>query len=68
MTGWGVEVFSFYNQWWIVPILATHAGAVIGAWVYYVAVGGKWGVDNMLALILIPTFMTSHSSRDQLAA
>jgi len=42
MTGWGVEVFSFYNQWWIVPILATHAGAIIGAWVYYIAVEINW--------------------------
>ena len=38
-TGWGLEVFSFYNQWWVVPIFATHLGAIVGAWLYYIAVG-----------------------------
>ena len=39
MSGWGLEVFSFSNQWWLVPIIATHVGAVIGAWLYYLAIG-----------------------------
>ena len=68
MTGWGVEVFSFYNQWWIVPILATHLGAILGAWIYYIAVGGIWSVDSMLALVSVLTIITTPSSRDQLAA
>ena len=59
MTGWGVEVFSFYNQWWIVPILATHLGAILGAWIYYIAVGGIWSVDSMLSLVSVLTIMTT---------
>ena len=59
MTGWGVEVFSFYNQWWIVPILATHLGAILGAWIYYIAVGGIWSVDSILALVSVLTIMTT---------
>jgi hypothetical protein len=43
MTGWGLEVFTYYNHWWVVPIVATHVGAIIGAWLYYLAVGGWAG-------------------------
>ena len=43
VSGWGVSVFSFSNQWWLVPILATHIGAVLGAWAYYLAIG-----DNII--------------------
>ena len=32
-------MFSYYSQWWVVPILSTHAGAVLGVWVYYLAIG-----------------------------
>ena len=30
--------FTFLSRW-IVPILATHVGAIVGAWTYYIAVG-----------------------------
>ena len=39
MTRWGPGVFSYYHHWWIVPVIATHAGAVAGAWIYYLAIG-----------------------------
>ena len=35
---WGPGVFSYYHHWWIVPVIATHAGAVAGAWIYYLAI------------------------------
>ena len=38
MTRWGPGVFSYYHHWWIVPVIATHAGAVAGAWIYYLAI------------------------------
>ena len=31
-------MFSYYHHWWIVPVIATHAGAVAGAWIYYLAI------------------------------
>ena len=31
MAGWGSEVFSAYNHWWIIPLIATHLGAILGA-------------------------------------
>ena len=39
MTGWGLDVFTYSYHWWVVPILATHTGAIIGAWIYYLAIG-----------------------------
>ena len=38
ITRWGPGVFSYYHHWWIVPVIATHAGAVAGAWIYYLAI------------------------------
>ena len=38
VTRWGPGVFSYYHHWWIVPVIATHAGAVAGAWIYYLAI------------------------------
>ena len=35
MAGWGSEVFSAYNHWWIIPLIATHLGAIIGAGLYF---------------------------------
>ena len=40
MSGWGLDVFtkpSYY--WWMVPVITTHIGAILGAWVYYLAIG-----------------------------
>jgi len=45
-TGWGVEVFSYGDQWWIVPVLATHVGAVLGAWLYYITIELHWSADG----------------------
>ena len=28
--------------WWLVPILATHLGGVLGAWIYYLAIELHW--------------------------
>ena len=39
LAGWGPDVFTYSYHWWIVPILATHVGAVLGVWLYYIAIG-----------------------------
>ena len=39
VTGWGLDVFTYSYHWWVVPILATHTGAIVGAWIYYLAIG-----------------------------
>ena len=40
MSGWGLDVFTKPNYyWWIVPVLTSHVGAVVGAWIYYLAIG-----------------------------
>lgn len=43
MAGWGGEVFSFrdYNWFWV-PIVGPHIGAVLGAWLYTLAVELHW--------------------------
>jgi len=46
MSGWGLDVFSFYSQWWVVPILSTHVGGVLGAWLYYLAIELHWSKDD----------------------
>ena len=43
VAGWGPEVFTEYSSWWLVPVLATHAGGVAGAGLYYLAVQAHWG-------------------------
>jgi len=35
---WGLDVFTYSYHWWVVPILATHVGAILGAWIYYLAI------------------------------
>jgi len=43
MSGWGLDVFtkpSYY--WWIVPVITTHIGAILGAWIYYLAIEINW--------------------------
>ena len=42
LAGWGLDVFTYSYHWWVVPIFATHVGAVLGAWVYYLAIGKAW--------------------------
>ncbi|KAL3201583.1 hypothetical protein MRX96_012611 [Rhipicephalus microplus] len=43
MAGWGVEVFSYrdYNWFWV-PIVGPHIGAIVGAWLYTLAVELHW--------------------------
>ena len=45
LTGWGLDVFTYSYHWWVVPILATHTGAIIGAWIYYLAIGMNLSYD-----------------------
>ena len=42
LAGWGPGVFTAYNHWWVVPVIACHVGAVAGAWLYYVVVERNW--------------------------
>ena len=35
-------MFSAYNHWWVVPVIASHGGAVAGTWLYYLAVERHW--------------------------
>lgn len=39
MAGWGVEVFTYRDGWFLVPIIAPFIGAVIGVMVYQLMVG-----------------------------
>ena len=42
MAGWGGEVFSAYNHWWIIPLFSCHMGAILGAVVYLALVELHW--------------------------
>jgi len=42
LTGWGPDVFSFYSHWWVVPVVATHIGAIVGAWMYFLCIEMNW--------------------------
>ena len=46
LAGWGPGVFTEYNHWWIVPVIACHVGALAGAWVYYLAVEINWPLEE----------------------
>lgn len=43
MAGWGADVFSFrdYNWFWV-PIVGPHLGAIVGTWLYCLMVGLHW--------------------------
>lgn len=43
MAGWGTEVFSVrdYNWFWI-PVIGPHIGAIVGVWIYTFAVEAHW--------------------------
>ncbi|GIY54413.1 aquaporin-10 [Caerostris darwini] len=45
--GWGNEVFSFrdYNYFWV-PVVGPHIGAIVGAWAYKLLVELHWPVDS----------------------
>ena len=46
LAGWGPGVFTEYNHWWIVPVIACHVGALAGAWLYYLAVEINWPLEE----------------------
>ena len=39
-------MFTSYNHWWVVPVIACHVGGVAGAWAYYLAVEVNWPEDG----------------------
>lgn len=43
MCGWGTAVFSFraYNWFWV-PVVGPHLGAIVGVWIYKFAVDNHW--------------------------
>jgi len=47
IAGWGMDVFSYndYNWWWI-PVVGPHIGAVLGAVVYKLMVELHWPDDD----------------------
>ncbi|XP_054714217.1 aquaporin-3-like isoform X2 [Uloborus diversus] len=47
LAGWGKHVFSFrdYNYFWV-PVVGPHIGAVIGAWAYRLLIEQHWPVDS----------------------
>jgi len=43
LSGWGGGVFSYRNfNWFWVPVLGPHIGAIFGAWFYNICVGLHW--------------------------
>ncbi|XP_041361147.1 aquaporin-7-like isoform X2 [Gigantopelta aegis] len=43
LAGWGAHPFSFRNyNWFWVPIVGPHVGAVVGAIIYQILVGSHW--------------------------
>ena len=35
LSGWGWQVFTGYNHWWLVPLTACHVGGILGALIYW---------------------------------
>ena len=49
MSGWGASVFTYPSIWWcLVPVLATHLGGILGAWLYYLAIELHWTKQDHL--------------------
>ena len=46
MAGWGTAPFEYRNHWWVIPVIGTHVGAVIGAVAYMVFVECHWDDGN----------------------
>ena len=42
MAGWGTAPFEYGNHWWVIPVIGTHVGAVIGAVAYMAFVECHW--------------------------
>ena len=63
LAGWGPGVFTQYNHWWLVPVIACHLGAVAGAWCYHLAVETHWPEeeeDDQEKMIGRRMMMTTH--------
>ena len=41
-----LHTYLQYLHRWLVPILATHVGALAGAWLYYLAVEANWPAEG----------------------
>ena len=49
VSGWGVSVLTYPSIWWcLVPVLATHTGGILGAWLYYLAIELHWTKQDQL--------------------
>ena len=49
ISGWGVSVLTYPSIWWcLVPVLATHTGGILGAWIYYLAIELHWTKQDQL--------------------
>ncbi|KAF6034641.1 hypothetical protein EB796_007061 [Bugula neritina] len=47
LAGWGTDVFSFRNyNWFWVPIVGPHIGAVLGALIYLLLIECHWESDE----------------------
>ena len=43
LSGWGGDVFTGYNHWWLVPIIACHVGGLLGALLYWLLLRTEGG-------------------------
>ena len=42
-------MLTYPSIWWcLVPVLATHAGGILGAWIYYLAIELHWTKQDRL--------------------
>ena len=49
VSGWGVSVLTYPSIWWcLVPVLATHTGGILGAWLYYLAIELHWTKQDQI--------------------
>ncbi|XP_040575888.1 aquaporin-3 isoform X1 [Lepeophtheirus salmonis] len=44
--GWGLDPFSYAKHFWMTPILATHAGAIIGVLIYQTFIGWQLSLED----------------------
>lgn len=42
VAGWGTKPFTFSNHWWVVPVIGTHLGAILGALLYCLCIENHW--------------------------
>ncbi len=48
MAGWGTAPFDYGNHWWVIPVIGTHVGGIVGAILYvlFVESGHDDGDDD----------------------